>query len=195
MQNACNECTSAKDGLWQFARDLRGVQNQLGRKLSNSELNLAFEEWYRRSESFLDSAKSSDDYLEAFLAKLGKVHTPTGEGDRLNKALATVAKLSVDELPTIPGMSNAPERLRRGAALHRELFRLRGVKTYFLTCRDTAKLFPGLSHQAAWNMNDALAQLGVIEVVRAGDPHPGGRATQYRYLLPQDGNAEKEIAA
>jgi hypothetical protein len=34
-------------------------------------------------------------------------------------------------------------------------------------------------------MNDALAELSVIEVVRAGDPHPGGRASQYRYLLPE----------
>jgi hypothetical protein len=42
-----------------------------------------------------------------------------------------------------------------------------------------------LRHQAAWNINDALAQLGVVKVVRAGDPHPGGRASCYRYLLPQ----------
>jgi hypothetical protein len=40
-----------------------------------------------------------------------------------------------------------------------------------------------LRHQAAWKINDALAQLGVVKVVRAGDPHPGGRASQFRYLL------------
>jgi hypothetical protein len=150
MQSACNKRTTAKQGLWQLARDLRGVQKQLGRKLSNSELMLAFDEWHRPSEPFLDPAKPRDDYLEAFLAKLRKVHTPTGEGDRLNKALATAAKLSSDELPAIPEMPNESERLRRGAALHRELSRLRGGKPYFLTCRDTARLFPGLSHQAAW---------------------------------------------
>jgi hypothetical protein len=41
----------------------------------------------------------------------------------------------------------------------------------------------GRATQAAWNINDALAQLGVVKVVRAGDPHPGGRASQFRYLL------------
>jgi hypothetical protein len=183
VRNACNERITVKKGLWQLARDLRGMEKQIGRKLSNSELMLVFDEWHRLSQPFLDPAKTRDDYLEAFLAKPPKVRIPTGEGDTLNKALETVAKLSPDELPVIPEIPHASERLRRVAALHRELSRLCGVKTYFLTCRDTAKVFPGLSHQAAWKINDALAQLGVVEVVRAGDPHPGGRASQFRYLL------------
>ena len=182
-RNACNERITVKKGLWQLARDLRALEKQSGRKLSNSELMLVFDEWHRLSQPFLDPAKTRDDYLEAFLAKPAKVRIPTGEGDTLNKALETVAKLSPDELPVIPEIPHASERLRRVAALHRELSRLCGGKTYFLTCRDTAKVFPGLSHQAAWNINDALAQLGVIEVVRGGDPHPGGRASQFRYLL------------
>ena len=182
-RNACNERITAKKALWQLARDLRALEKQIGRKLSNSELMLVFDEWHRLSQPFLDPAKTRDDYLEAFLAKPAKVRIPTGEGDTLNKALETVAKLSPDELPVIPEIPHASERLRRVAALHRELSRLCGGKTYFLTCRDTAKVFPGLRHQAAWNINDALAQLGVVKVVRAGDPHPGGRASQFRYLL------------
>jgi hypothetical protein len=183
VRNACNERITVKKRLWQLARDLRALEKQSGRKLSNSELMLVFDEWHRLSQPFLDPAKTRDDYLEAFLAKPAKVRIPTGEGDTLNKALETVAKLSPDELPVISEISHASERLRRVAALHRELSCLCGGKTYFLTCRDTAKVFPGLSHQAAWNINGALAQLGVIEVVRAGDPHPGGRASQFRYLL------------
>jgi hypothetical protein len=182
-RNACNKRITVKKALWQLARDLRALEKQSGRKLSNSELMLVFDEWHRLSQPFVDPAKTRDDYLEAFLAKPAKVRIPTGEGDTLNKALETVAKLSPDELPVIPEIPHASERLRRVAALHRELSRLCGVKTYFLTCRDTAKVFPGLSHQAAWKINDALAQLGVVEVVRAGDPHPGGRASQFRYLL------------
>jgi hypothetical protein len=182
-RNACNKRITVKKALWQLARDLRALEKQSGRKLSNSELMLVFDEWHRLSQPFLDPAKTRDDYLEAFLAKPAKVRIPTGEGDTLNKALETVAKLSPDELPVIPEIPHASERLRRVAALHRELSHLCGGKTYFLTCRDTAKVFPGLSHQAAWKINDALAQLGVVEVVRAGDPHPGGRASQFRYLL------------
>jgi hypothetical protein len=182
-RNACNKRITVKKALWQLARDLRALEKQIGRKLSNGELMLVFDGWHPLSEPFLDPAKTRDDYLEAFLAKPAKVRIPTGEGDTLNRALETVAKLSPDELPVIPKIPHASERLRRVAALHRELSRLCGGKTYFLTCRDTAKVFPGLRHQAAWNINGALAQLGVVEVVRAGDPHPGGRASQFRYLL------------
>jgi len=47
-----------------------------------------------------------------------------------------------------------------------------------------------LSHQAAYNVSLALAQLGVIEIVHRGDPRPnGGKAAQFRYLLPQTDNA------
>jgi hypothetical protein len=56
---------------------------------------------------------------------------------------------------------------------------------YFLSCRDTAKAFSGLSHQAACNINLALAQLGVIEIVQIGDSRPAGRASQFRYVLSQ----------
>ena len=133
--------------------------------------------------------------MEAFLAKPAKVRIPTGEGDTLNKALETVAKLSPDELPVIPEIPHASERLRRVAALHRELSRLCGGNTYFLSCRDAAKAFHGLSHQTAYNINLALARLGMIKIVRAGDSHPGGRASHYQYLLPQTGNGETAIAA
>jgi hypothetical protein len=92
-------------------------------------------------------------------------------------------------------MPNAPESFCRVSALHREVSRLCGGKKYFLTCRDAAKASAGLSHQKAYNINLALAQLAVIEVVRTGDPHPGGRASYYRYLLPQSGNGETAIAA
>jgi hypothetical protein len=61
-----------------------------------------------------------------------------------------------------------------------------------LTCRDAAKAFPGLSHHTAYNINLVLAQLGVIEVVRVGDPRPGGRASKFRYLLSQSENGAEE---
>ena len=181
-RNACKERRTEKKALWQMARDFKAIQKRAGRKLTNREAMLMFDEWHRVSEPFLDPRMAPEDYLAAFLAKSAKVRIPTGEGDTLNKALETVSKLPASELPVIPGIPNAPERLRRIAALHRELSRLCGGKTYFVTCRDTAKAVPGLKHQAAWNVNLALAQLGVVRVVRAGDPRPGGKASQYRYL-------------
>jgi len=132
-------------------------------------------------------------YLAAFLAQFGKVRVPTGEGETIEKALAAVSKLSPSQLPVIAGMADSPESWRRVAALHRKLSRRSPNGIYFLTCRHAAKAVPGLSHQAAYNINLALAQLGVIEIVGRGDPRPnGGKAAQFRYLLSQTENAAHE---
>jgi hypothetical protein len=187
-RNACNQHSTAKKGLWQIARDLRAVEKRIGRKLSNSELMLTFDEWHRLSQPFLDPAKTRGEYLAAFLAKPAKVRIPTGKGETNKKALEAVSNLLVSELPGIPGMPDAPENFRRVAALHCELSRRCANKTYFLSCRDTAKAFPGLSHQSAYNINLALAQLGVIEIVRVGDACPNGKASRFRYLLAQTAN-------
>jgi hypothetical protein len=184
-RNACTERNTARKKRFKLVRDLRAIEKGIGRELEIADLMVAFNEWYRLSQPFLDTAKPQDNYLAAFLAELRKVRVPTGEGDTLNKALEVAAKLSPDELPVIPGIPEAPESWRRLAALHRELSRLSGGKTYFLTCRDAAKACHGLSHQTAYNINLALARLSVIKIVRAGDPRPGGKASQFRYLLSQ----------
>jgi hypothetical protein len=184
-RNACTERNTARKRRFKLVRDLRAIEKGIGRELEIADLMMAFNEWYRLSQRFLDTAKAQDDYLAAFLAEFPKVRVPTGEGDTLNKALEAVAKLSPDELPVIPGIPEASESWRRLAAVHRELSRLSGGKTYFLTCRDAAKACHGLSHQTAYNINLALARLGVIKIVRAGDSRPGGKASQFRYLLWQ----------
>jgi hypothetical protein len=94
----------------------------------------------------------------------------------------------------MPGYADARESWRRVAALHRELFSLSGGKTYFLGCRDAAKVHSGLRHQSAYNINLALAQLGVIEIVRVGDARPNGKASRFRYLLSQTEGGEEEDA-
>ena len=96
------------------------------------------EEWELASVPFL-GWDDDDDHLGMFLAELTKVRVPTGEGDTIRKALEAVSNLSASELPAIPGYADARESWRRLAALHRELFRLSGGKTYFLGCRDAAK--------------------------------------------------------
>jgi len=187
-RNACTESDSARKRLWKFVRDLKAVEKGIGRKLTNSELMLAFNEWHRLSQQFLDPAKPHSDYFAAFLAQLGKVRVPTGESDTINKALENVSMLASSERPAIPDYTNAPESSRRVAALHREMWRLTGGNTYFLSCRDAAKAVPGLSHQAACDINRALERLGVIMIVRVGDLRPNGKASQFRYLLSQSEN-------
>jgi hypothetical protein len=189
-RNACSERNTARRRRWQLARDLRAVEKRIDRKLSTGELMQLFNEWYGLSQPFLDPAKTRDDYFAAFLAELGKVRVPTGEGGTLKKALEQVSTLPVSELPVIPGVPDAPESWRRIAAFHREVSRQSANKTYFLSCRDTAKAFPGLSHQTAYNINLALTRLGVLEIVRIGDARPNGKASTFRYILPQTKNGE-----
>jgi hypothetical protein len=191
--NRCTAPGTAKKRLWKLMRDIVAIEKGIACELQICERMTAFDEWYRLSRAFLDPEKTYEDYLAEFLAGLNKVQVPTGEGDRLNKALAAIAKLSLSELPVIPEMPSAPESWRRVAALHRELSCLCENKPYFLTCRDTAKASPGLSHQTAYNVNLTLAspQLGVIKILSKGKASPNSRkAAEFRYLLPESGEAE-----
>ena len=192
--NACTERSIAKKRLWKLLRDVRAVDERIGRKLSNRELMPAFDEWHRLSQPFLDPAKTRDGYLAKFFAGLEKVRVPTGDGDTIKKALEGVWKLAPSELPMIPGCENAPESWRRIAALHRELSRLCGNGIYFLSYRDAAKAYDGLSHQSAYTITFALARLGVIKIVRIGDVRPNGRASEFRYLLSETENRVEEDA-
>jgi hypothetical protein len=190
--NACITRNTARKRRWQLVRDLRAVELRHG-SLDTTELMLTFDEWYRLSKPFLDSQKTRDDYLAAFLAEFGKVRVPTGEGQTIQEALAYVSRLSFPKLPVIPDMPDAPEGWRRIAALHQDLSRRSANGIYYLSCRDAAKAFPGLSHQAAYNINLALEQLEVIEIVDRGDARPAkGRASQFRYLLPSTENGADE---
>jgi hypothetical protein len=186
--NASEERGTARKRRFQLARDVRAVEKRIGRELTTAELLVAFNEWHLVSQEFLDSGETRDDHFAMFLAELTKVRVPTGEGDTIRKALEAVSNLSASELPAIPGYADARESWRRLAALHRELFRLSGGKTYFLGCRDAAKVHPGLIHQTAYNINLALARLGVIKIVRVGDARENGRASKFRYLLSQSEN-------
>src|SRR5215468_8722884 len=120
-RNACTERNTARKRRFKLLRDLRALEKGIGRELEIAELLVAFNEWHRVSQPFLDPAKTPDYYLAAFLAELRKVRVPTGDGETINKALEAVAKLSRDELPVIPGMPNAPESWWKVDADHREL--------------------------------------------------------------------------
>jgi len=184
-ENACIKPDSARRRLWKLVRDLRALEKGISRELEVGELMVAFNEWHRLSQPFLNPAKTRDEYLTAFLAAFRKVRVPTGEGETNKKALEAVSKLPASKLPMIPGMPDALETLRRFAALHCEMSRLCGGNTYFLSCRDTAKAVPGTSYQAASEINRALERLGVVRIVHLGDSRPNGKATEFRCLLSQ----------
>jgi hypothetical protein len=143
VRNACTARDTATKKRWKLVRDLAAVEKRIFRKLTADELTKTFDGWHCASQPHLDPNKTRDDYLAKFLAELGKVRVPTGEGETLKKALDRALTLLADALPILPAITDAPESWRRLAALHRELARLSANGTYFLTCRDAAK-----AHQA-----------------------------------------------
>ena len=192
-RNACIARHTASKRRWQLLRDLKAFEKAIGRSLTNSELAPVCAEWHRRSGPFLDPSKTQLDYMAAFLVERKKVRVPTGEGETLKKALEAVSRLSLDQLPMIPEVPNAPEPWRRIAALHQELSRRSANGTYFLSCRDAAKAHKGLTPQTAYNTTLALAELGVIEIVHRGRPGTKARkAAEFRYLLSETESADDE---
>jgi len=181
VRNACTERNTTRKRRWQLARDLNAVEKRLARKLNPNELMRTFNKWHGLSQPYLDPKKTRDDYLARFLGELGKVRVPTGDGEALEEALA---RISTAPLPELPGILDAPESWRTLAALHRELARQSANGTYFVSCRDAAKAHPSLNKDSALSTNRALVRLGVIQFVRVGDAHPGGKASEFRYLLP-----------
>jgi len=99
---------------------LTAVQERIGRKLTNSEVTLAIDEWIEISQPALDANETREHHLLRALAELRKVRVPAGR-EAIKQAIELVLKLDASELPMIPGVPNAPESLRRIAALHREL--------------------------------------------------------------------------
>jgi hypothetical protein len=192
-RNRCTERGTAKKRLWKLMRDLKAIEKGIGCELRIGERMTAFDEWYRLSLPVLDSGKTRDDYLAEFIAGLGKVRVPTGEGDTLNKALEAVSKLTSSDLPDIPGFPKAPQSWRRLLALHLELSSrsTRKNKTYFLSYRDAAKARNGLSHQVAYDITLVLDRLEAIKIIDKGKAHPNGRkAAEFRYLLPESIGAD-----
>jgi hypothetical protein len=182
VRNACTQLNTARTRRFKLLRDVKDVQKQIGRKLQAAELETAFDEWYRLSLKFLDPAKTRDCYEAKFLSEFAKVRFATGEG-RLATALENVAKLSPSQLPIIPGKPNAPESWRRLLALHYELGRLRARRTYFLSYRDAARVFDGMTHQQAFDITGALFTLGVIRFVSKGKAGlNSGKAAEFRNL-------------
>jgi hypothetical protein len=193
-QYACTGIEKPEDMLWQFARDVKAVEKRIGRKLNDSERLLAFDEWRRLSQSFLDQSKTASDYFTMFLAQLKKVRVPTSEGV-IEQALQVVSKLSDSDLPELPGYLNASRKARLIAALHRELScrSERKDKTYFLSYRDAARVCDGLSHQEAHTITFALDESGVIKIVSKGQSGAnGGKAAEFVYLLSQSENGAED---
>jgi len=190
-RNACTARKGAKARRFKLARELATIQMREGRKLAPSEVVTAFREWFELSRPFLEPKATFEEHLATLIAEMGKVLVPTGEG-ALETAIAKVLSLSLSDLPEIPDWAVAPETWRRLAAIHRELSAANGGNPHFLSYRDAAQAI-GVSPKQAHDITLTIEGFGVIKIVSKGDARPnGGKAAEFRYLLPQSENGTWE---
>ncbi len=179
---ACHEKGKAHSLQFELARNVRRFEMEHGR-LSNNELRRIHRRWFSASTALpmeLTEVESFGDFID----RLRKVRIiPGTTGDTL--LLAKERALSLP-LPAIPGFIDAPDSMRKIAALHRELQRASNSAPHFCTA-EHAREFAGLKHKIeAHRIQLRLAddRMGVLRCVKRGDPHKGGRPTLWLFLLP-----------
>src|SRR5262245_64623393 len=57
-KNACTAVNTSRERLWKLVRDLKGIEDRIGRELEVADILMAFKEWYRLSQPLLDPAKT-----------------------------------------------------------------------------------------------------------------------------------------
>jgi hypothetical protein len=180
---ACREKGKGHRAQFQLARYVRRFEMETGRPLDNDELRAVHRRWFSASTALPAEATEAEAFGE-FIDRLRKVRIlPGTTGDTLRLAKQRARALP---LPEIPGFTDAPDSMRKIAALHRELQRVTSDAPHFLTAED-AREFAALKHKIkAHRIQLRLAddRLGVLRCVKRGDPRKGGKPTLWLYLLP-----------
>jgi hypothetical protein len=149
---------------------------------SNPLSTAIFDTWYSASRLNLDPQEGRAEYLGSFRSKFRKVRIIPGQRHALEVA---EARARASTLPDIPDAADAPHGWRLLAAVCRELQRQAGGAPFFIGVRDAARIATGKSHpQTGSRILEALEDLGVIRCVKKGAPTIGGKASEFRYVLP-----------
>jgi hypothetical protein len=151
--------------------------------LNNEQLRAVHQRWFSASTALPEETTEAEAFGD-FIDRLRKVRViPGTAGDTLQLAKERARTLP---LPEIPGFPDAPEPMRRIAALHRELQRVTDTAPHFCTAED-AREFAALKHKIeAHRIQQRLAddRLGVLRCLKPGDRHKGGKPTLWLYLVP-----------
>ena len=180
---ACRENGKGHRAQFQLARYVRRLERETGQPLNNDELRAVHRLWFSASTT-LPRGTTEPEAFGDFIDRLRKVRIIPGmTGDTLREAKE---RARTRPLPEFPSFSDAPEPMRRIAALHCELQRTTGNAPHFLTAEDAAA-FAGLKHKIQanriqWRLADD--RLRVLRCVKRGDAHKGGKPTLWLYLLP-----------
>jgi hypothetical protein len=158
-------CTS-NDVLFEFAREVRGVEKRQGKQLELRQYKTIYGNWEEASRRFL---RKGHDYFTEFLAALNRVAMPKGE--TLESAFER-AKLRKPP----PKVADVPNNaLRLLASLCGELREMFGDQPIMLHQVSIANLFD-VSQQTISIWIHALKTLGVLRLAEA--PIPKARAAR-----------------
>jgi hypothetical protein len=166
--------------MFAVARHVSAFERRHGR--DDSARDAAFNAWYGLSLPALDPEHCRAEYHGTFIRSIAKVRKAIGaEGDTLANAIRRADAMPYPEIPRVP---DAPKGWKQVAAVCRELQRDAGEAAFFLSARDASRIIgakhPPIGHRVLNN----LEAFEVLRRVSRGEARTGGKAAEFRYLLP-----------
>ena len=156
--------------LHELAREIRGVEKQLGKKLNASRYKQIFDNWEAASQPFL---RPGHDYFTEALAKLDCVTVPKGE------TLLAAFERAKTKSPPAKVMISPNQELRLLASLCRELQEWAGDQPFMLCQKSVANLFGHSSHR---NISNWIKGLKTLDVLRLAESWGWRKAARYFYI-------------
>jgi hypothetical protein len=158
--------------LHELAREIRGVEQQRGRKLTVIQYKAIFRQWEVASTPFF---RPDRDYFTELLAKLDCVNVPKGQ------TLKAAFERAKQQEPPSHVLAIPNRNVRLFASLCRELYELGGGgQPIMLHQMRIAELFGHSHHRNVSNWIRALKTLGILKL--AAPARNRQRAARYFYV-------------
>jgi hypothetical protein len=156
--------------LHELAREIRGVEEQHGKKLRATQYKTIFDKWESASRAFL---QPNHDYFTDFLAKLDCVTVPKGQ------TLGAVFERAKRRQPPPKALVITNKGVQLLASLCRELQEMTGDQPFMLHQTSVAKLLVQ-SQRTISNWILALKTVGVLKLAKGAIPK--SRAARYYFI-------------
>jgi len=156
--------------LHELAREIRGVEEQRGKKLRATQYKTIFDKWESASRAFL---QPDYDYFTGFLAKLHCVTVPKGQ------SLAAAFERAKRRQPPSKALVITNKDVRLLASLCRELQQMTGDQPFMLHQTSVAKLFS----QSQRTISNWILALKTVELLKLAEAAvPNARAARYYFI-------------
>src|SRR5262249_2313781 len=147
--------------LHELAREIRGVEERRGRKLTVADYKAICDRWESASQLFL---RPGHDYFAELLAKLSSVTVPKGE------TLQAAFERAKRREPPSKVLVTSNQGIWLLASLCRELQEMAVDQPFMLCQKAVAQLFGHSSHRTVSSWVRALKTLGLLKPAEAAIP-------------------------